>query len=176
MDWDWHLIVEIATLIVASIGTLLILGERVDRRRRRGLATQPLPRWRVVDAPRDGVLPIEISNQGGAAPACCVIVQVDDRLYAGNFALADRQTWEPHTLTQFDTIPDRSAAPYPLVCVASDALGYWSASGPNVLLDGLVAGEVPAAVARLLRRAIGRQYLCTMTGTGQLEIRSALQS
>ena len=55
--------------------------------------------------PSGGALAIEVSNHGGAAPSCCVIVQVGDGLYAGNFPLADRQDWAPQTLTRFDTIP-----------------------------------------------------------------------
>jgi hypothetical protein len=174
VDWDWRLIIEIATLVVAATATLLILMERIERRRLRGLVTGPVPQWRVVTGPNNGVVGIEISNQGGAAPACCVIVQVEHGLYAGNFPLADRQNWAAQTLTQFDTIPEQSAAPYSLVCVASDAVGHWSASGPNAFREGLVASEIPAAVSRILRRATGRQYHCTVTATGQVEIRSAL--
>ena len=174
MGWDWHLIIEVATLIVAATGTVVVLMERIERRRLRGLATQPVPRWRVLTGPDNGVLGIEVSNHGGAAPTCCVIVQVDDGLYAGNFSLADRQTWVPQTLTQFDTIPERSAAPYSLVCVVSDALGFWSASGPNVFREGLVIGEIPPTVSRLLRRATGRQYRCTLTAEGHVEVHSAL--
>ena len=174
VDWDWRLIIEIATLVVAATGTLLILMERIERRRLRSLVTGPLPQWRVVSGPSDAVMGIEVSNQGGAAPACCVIVQVDDGLYAGNFPLTDRQDWAAQTLTKFDTIPEKSAAPYSLVCVASDAVGHWSASAPNAFREGLVASEIPAAVSRSLRRTTGRQYRCTMTAAGQLEIRSAL--
>jgi hypothetical protein len=173
VDWDWHLIIEIATLVVAATGTLVVLMERIERRRLRGIATQPSPRWRVVTSPNNGVLGIEVSNEGGAAPVCCVIVQVDDGLYAGNFPLGDRQTWGPQTLTRFDTIPEKSAAPYSLAYAASDALGYWSASGPNLFREGLVVGEVPAAVSRILLRTTGRLYHCTFTAAGQLEVRSA---
>jgi hypothetical protein len=174
VDWDWRLIIEVATLIVAATGTLLIWLERIERRRLRGLVTRPIPDWRVVTGANDGVLGIEISNHGGAAPACCVIVQVDDGLYAGNFPLADRQTPAAQTLKQFDTIPEKTAAPYSLVCVASDALGFWIASGPNTFREGLVASEIPTAVSRILRRATRRQYHCTLTEAGEVEVRSAL--
>ncbi len=150
-----------------------MLTERVERRRLRGLATQPVPRWRVVETPTGGTLNIELSNHGGAAPSCCVIVQVGDGLYAGAFPLGDRQDWGPQTLTQFDTVQDPSAAPYALVCAYSDALGYWSASGPNILLEGMVVDAVPAAVSKLLLRTTGRRYVCALTAEGRLEIRSA---
>ncbi|HEY6468550.1 MAG TPA: hypothetical protein VI434_02160 [Candidatus Dormibacteraeota bacterium] len=173
MDWDWHLTIELATLAVATIGTFVVLMERFERRRLRGLATQPAPRWRVVHTPSDGALAIEVSNHGGAAPSCCVIVQVGDGRYAGNFPLADRQDWGSQTLTQFDTIPDASAAPYSLVCAFSDALGYWTASGPNLFLEGMVAGAVPDAVSKLLLRTTGRRYVCAFAADGRLEVRSA---
>jgi hypothetical protein len=174
VDWDWHFIIEVATLIVAATGTMLIWLERIERKRLRGLMTRAVPQWRVVTGPNDGVLGIEISNDGRAAPACCVMVQVDDQLYAGTFPLADRQPPTAQTLKRFDTIPEKTAAPYSLVCVASDALGYWTASGPNTFREGLVASEIPTAVSRILRRATGRQYHCTVTAGGQLEVRSAL--
>ena len=43
MDWDWHLIVEVATLIVAVIAVILLLVEEDVRRHRQGLPTMALP-------------------------------------------------------------------------------------------------------------------------------------
>jgi hypothetical protein len=170
VGWDWHLIFEVATFIVVCIATVLIWIEGTARRRERGLVFRPEPRWRIVDGPVDGILRVEVSNLGGAALGCCVLMQVDDALYAGNCALAEQQSWNDATLRLMDTLDIKSPVPSSVLCVACDLAGHWTVWGPSTLIEGLTAHELPFAVARLLRRSTDHQYSCSITANGQVTI------
>jgi len=167
----WDLIIGIATLLVATTGTTLVLLERNERRSRRGLATRPQPRWRVVEAPSAGTLPIETSNVGGAAaPHCFVVMHAGSALYTGNFSLSEEQSWTPEELRLFETVEETSV-PTSLICVAGDVTGHWIALGPNTLMEWLIPDEVPHIVSRLLRRATGRPYACEWSSGGDIRLR-----
>jgi hypothetical protein len=172
VDWDWHLIVEVATLIVAVVAVVLLLIGADVRTRHQGLPTVPLPRWRVTGPPANGALPIEVCNDGAAGTACCAVMQVGEFLYAGNFRLGEQQAWAPQMLRAVDRLNDTTEA-NSLLCVARNVLGLWSAVAPNKEIQGMPSSSVPFEVARLLKRATGRSYVCAVAPDGEVTITAA---
>ena len=172
MDWDWHLIIELAILVVAVTGTTLIWAERTERRRERGLPAIPHPQWRVLDAPSGRTLRIEASNTGAPAARCCVVMQAGDSLYAGTFSLSERQPWAPQTLELFDVL-DAGADPHSLLSVARNLDGMWSAIAPNKLIEVMSEATIPFEVVDILRRATGRKYACAVSSDGIVTITPA---
>jgi hypothetical protein len=169
VDWDWDLIVALATLLVAASAVVLILIEAGARRRAQGLPIDPRPRWRAVGPPTAGVLPIEVSNTGAAATSCCVVMHVGEFLYAGNFPLAEQQSWAPQSLEVFDTV-DRTAGANSLFCVARNLAGLWWAVAPQRVISAMPDSAVPFEVCRLLRKTTGRTYTCSLETDGKLAI------
>jgi hypothetical protein len=171
VDWDWHLIVEVATLIVAVIAVILLLVEEDVRRHSQGLPTMALPRCRVTGDATGGALPIEACNDGAAAPSCFVVMQAGEFLYAGSFRLGEQQAWAPQTLQVVDRLDDRTDA-NSLFFVAQNVHGLWSAVAPYKVIQGMPSSSVPFEVAKLLKRATGRKYRCAVTPDGRVTITS----
>ncbi len=134
------------------------------------------PPWRSPAAAspairRDGALPIEVCNNGAAAPACFVAMQAGQFLYTGSFRLGEQQAWAPQTLQVIDRLDDRTDANL-LFFVAQNVHGLWSAVAPYRVIQGMPSSSVPFEVAKLLRRATGRRYLCAVTPDGRVTITS----
>ena len=175
MDWDWHLIIEIAILVVALTGTALIWAERTERRRDLGLPAMPHPQWRVLDAGSGSTLQIEAANTGAAASRCCVVMQAGSSLYAGTFTLAEEQPWSPQTLELFDVLDSR-ADPHALLCAARNLDGIWSMRVPNKYIVPMSEQTLPFEIVDALKRATDRKYLCAVSPEGVVTIGPAPSS
>jgi hypothetical protein len=169
VDWDWHLIVEVATLVVAAIAVILLLVEEDVRRRRQGLPTMPLPHCRVTGDPTGDALPIEACNDGAAAPCCFVAMQAGKLLYAGSFRLGEQSAWAPQMLHVIDSLDDTTEANV-LFSVARNVHGLWSAVAPYRVIQAMPSSSVPFEVVKLLKRATGRKYLCAVAPDGHVTI------
>jgi nitrogen fixation-related uncharacterized protein len=175
VDWDWPLIIEIAILVVAVIGTALIWAERTERRRDLGLPVMPHPQWRVLDAGSGRTVRVEAANTGAAASRCCVVMQAGTSLYAGTFSLSEQQPWSSQTLELFDVLDDR-ADPHSLLCAARNLDGIWSMRAPNKYIGAISEQTLLFHVVDVLRRATGRKYTCAMSSEGVVTITPAPSS
>lgn len=169
MDWDWPLIIEIAILVVAIIGTALIWAERTERRRDLGLPVMPHPQWQALDAGSGSTLRIEAANPGAAASRCCLVMQAGTSLYAGTFSLSEQQPWSAQTLERFDVLDD-AAEPHSLLCVARNLDGIWSMRAPNKYIDAISEQTVRFHITDVLKRATGRKYACAVSSEGVVTI------
>ncbi len=172
MDWDWRLIIEIAILVVAVIGTTMVWAERTERRRGLGLPLLPHPEWRPVDAGSGSTLRIEAANPGAAASRCCVVMQAGKSLYAGTFSLAEHQAWSSQTLERFDVL-DNAADPHSLLCVARNLDGIWSMRAPYKYIGAISEPTVRFHIVDALKRATGRRYTCAVSSDGVVTIAPA---
>ena len=172
MDWDWHLIIEIAILVVAITAMGLIWAERTERRRHLGLPVMPHPQWRVLDAGPGKTLRIEVANTGATASRCCVVMQADTSLYAGTFSLSEQQPWSAQTLERFDVLDD-PAEPHSLLCVTRNLDGIWSMRAPNKYIEAVSEQTARFEVVDALKRATGRKYACVISSEGVVIITPA---